>query len=207
MRIKFILTFLILLASIASFAQDNNAMQAFETDLRAKNKDVSSIKCQFVQTREISVLADKVDKTGIFYFQQPGNILLTYDDGDYTKITEEFLEIKSMGKISTTKVSSNPMLKNISTVMLACINADFSNIAKVFTIDAREREDEWIVTLAPQRGKAASKIANIVLEFEKEGMSLDKLILKEKSGDSTTYTFSHKQFNIHIDNVLFDTTK
>ena len=207
MRIKFILTFLILLASIASFAQDNNAMQEFKTDLKALNKDVSSITCKFVQTREISVLADKVDKTGVFYFQQPGNILLTYDDGDYTKITEEFLEIKSMGKISTTKVSSNPMLKNISTVMSACINADFSNIAKVFTIDAREREDEWIVTLAPQRGKAASKIANIVLEFEKEGMSLDKLILKEKSGDSTTYTFSHKQFNIHIDNVLFDTTK
>ena len=207
MRIKFILTFLILLASIASFAQDNNAMQEFKTDLKALNKDVSSITCKFVQTREISVLADKVDKTGVFYFQQPGNILLTYDDGDYTKITEEFLEIKSMGKISTTKVSSNPMLKNISTVMSACINADFSNIAKVFTIDARERENEWIVTLAPQRGKAASKIANIVLEFEKEGMSLDKLILKEKSGDSTTYTFSHKQFNIHIDNVLFDTTK
>lgn len=207
MRIKFILTFLILLASIASFAQDNNAMQEFKTDLKALNKDVSSIKCQFVQTREISVLADKVDKSGVFYFLYPGNILLTYDDGDYTKITEEFLEIKSRGKISTTKVSSNPMLKNISTVMSACINADFSNIAKVFTIDARERENEWIVTLAPQRGKAASKIANIVLEFEKEGMSLDKLILKEKSGDSTTYTFSHKQFNIHIDNVLFDTTK
>lgn len=207
MRIKFILTFLILLASIASFAQDNNAMQAFETDLRAKNKDVSSIKCQFVQTREISVLADKVDKSGVFYFLYPGNILLTYDDGDYTKITKQLLEVKSRGKISTTKVSSNPMLKNISTVMSACINADFSNIAKVFTIDARERENEWIVTLAPQRGKAVSKIANIVLEFEKEGMSLDKLILKEKSGDSTTYTFSHKQFNIHIDNVLFDTTK
>jgi outer membrane lipoprotein-sorting protein len=207
MRIKFILTFLILLASIASFAQDNNAMQEFKTDLKALNKDVSSIKCQFVQTREISVLADKVDKSGVFYFLYPGNILFTYDDGDYTKITEEFLEIKSRGKISTTKVSSNPMLKNISTVMSACINADFSNIAKVFTIDARERENEWIVTLAPQRGKAASKIANIVLEFEKEGMSLDKLILKEKSGDSTTYTFSHKQFNIHIDNVLFDTTK
>lgn len=207
MRIKFILTFLILLASIASFAQDNNAMQEFKTDLKALNKDVSSITCKFVQTREISVLADKVDKSGVFYFLYPGNILLTYDDGDYTKITEEFLEIKSRGKISTTKISSNPMLKNISTVMSACINADFSNIAKVFTIDARERENEWIVTLAPQRGKAASKIANIVLEFEKEGMSLDKLILKEKSGDSTTYTFSHKQFNIHIDNVLFDTTK
>lgn len=207
MRIKFILTFLILLASIASFAQDNNAMQEFKTDLKALNKDVSSITCKFVQTREISVLADKVDKSGVFYFLYPGNILLTYDDGDYTKITEELLEIKSRGKISTTKVSSNPMLKNISTVMSACINADFSNIAKVYTIDARERENEWIVTLAPQRGKAASKIANIVLEFEKEGMSLDKLILKEKSGDSTTYTFSHKQFNIHIDNVLFDTTK
>ena len=207
MRIKFILTFLILLASIASFAQDNNAMQEFKTDLKALNKDVSSITCKFVQTREISVLADKVDKSGVFYFLYPGNILLTYDDGDYTKITEELLEIKSRGKISTTKVSSNPILKNISTVMSACINADFSNIAKVFTIDARERENEWIVTLAPQRGKATSKIANIVLEFEKEGMSLDKLILKEKSGDSTTYTFSHKQFNIHIDNVLFDTTK
>lgn len=204
MRIKIILTVLILLASIASFAQDNNAMQAFETDLRTKNEEVSTIKCQFVQTREISVLANKVNKAGVFYFQQPGNILLSYDDGDYTKITEQLLEVKSRGKISTTKASSPPMLKNISTIISACINGDFSNIAKVFTIDTREIENEWIVTLIPQRGKASSKISKIVLEFEKERMSLDKLIIKEKSGDSTTYTFSHKQFNIHIDNELFD---
>lgn len=207
MRIKFRLAVIILLASITSFAQDNNAMQAFETDLRAKNKDVSSIKCQFVQTREISVLANKVDKTGVFYFQQPGNILLSYDDGDYTKITEQFIEIKSRGKISTTKASSTPMLKNISTVVSACINGDFRNIAKAFNIDTRETDNEWIVTLIPQRGKAASKISKIILEFENERMSLDKLIIKEKSGDSTTYTFSHKQFNIHIDNILFDTTE
>ena len=207
MRIKFIFTVLMLFASIASFAQDNNARQVFETELKTKNENVSSIKCQFVQTREISVLDNKVNKAGVFYFQQPGNILLSFDDSDYTKITEQFLEIKSAGKISTTKVSSSPMLRNISSVMSACINGNFNQIAKAFKIEAVERENEWIVTLTPQRGKVASKIANIILCFEKERMSLETLAIEEKSGDSTTYTFSQKQFNVSIENVLFEITE
>ncbi len=207
MRIKFILTVLMLFAGIASFAQDNNARQVFEKELKAKNENISSIKCRFVQTRESSVLANKVDKAGVFYFQQPGNILLSFDDGSYTKITEKCLEINSAGKISTTKASSNPMLRNISTIMSACISGDFSQMAKAFTIDADERENEWIVTLTPQQGKVASRIGNIVLNFEKERMSLGRLVITEKSGDSTTYTFSQKQFNVSIDNVLFEITE
>ena len=196
-----------LFSCIASFAQDKNDRQAFETELKAKNESTSSIKCRFVQTREISVLANKVDKVGTFYFQLPGNILLSFDDGDYTKITEKNIEIKSAGKTSSTKVSSNPMLRNISTIMSTCIGGEFSKIAKDFTIDADEKEKEWIITLTPQQGKVASRIDNIVLNFEKERMSLDRLAITEKSGDCTTYTFSEKQFNIAIDNVLFDITE
>ena len=67
-------------------------------ELKSKNENVSSIKCVFTQTREVSVLANTVNKDGIYYFQRPGNMLLSFNDGDYIKMTDKWFEMNTAGK-------------------------------------------------------------------------------------------------------------
>ena len=203
-----LISILLMLASLASFAQNaNDKQQEFEQELKSKNENVTSIKCSFTQTREVSVLANTVKKEGVYYFQRPGNMLLEFNNGDFIKMTEKWFEMNTAGNITTTKVTANPMLKNLNAILTACVAGNFEEMGKGFTIDIEEKENEWIVTLMPKRGKAASKIDRILIHFDKKDMSLNTLNMIEKTGDYTMYTFYQKEFNIAIDNQLFNTSK
>lgn len=184
-------------------AQNGSTQEQFERELKLKNESVSSIKCHFIQTREMSVLQNVVRKEGTFYFQRPGNMLLSFNDGDYIKMTEEWFEMKTGENTTTTKISSNPMLRNLSTILSACVVGDFAQMIRGFSIQVQSQAKQWVVIMTPQRGKAASKISQIVLHFDRETMSLNTLKMVEKSGDYTMYGFSNKQFNVAIDSKLF----
>lgn len=197
MKIK--LLFSLLLVGNMIFAHNDDVKRRFEQDLKSKNENVSTIECGFVYTRDVAVLAGEVRKQGNFRFSQPGNILIAFDDGDYIRITEEWFEMKTAGNVSSTKVASNPMLKNLKSILAACVGGNFEQMAKGFEVDICESGSEWSATLSPQRGKAASKISRIVISFDKKDMSLNTLKMIEKSGDSTTYTFFDKKFNADVD--------
>lgn len=184
-------------------AQNGSTEEQFERELKLKNESVTSIKCHFLQTREMSVLQNVVRKEGTFYFQRPGNMLLSFNDGDYIKMTEEWFEMKTGENTTTTKISSNPMLRNLSTILSACVVGDFAQMIRGFSIQVQSQAKQWVVIMTPQRGKAASKISQIVLHFDRETMSLNTLKMVEKSGDYTMYGFSNKQFNVSIDGKLF----
>ena len=184
-------------------AQNGSTEEQFERELKLKNESVTSIKCHFIQTRDMSVLQNVVRKEGTFYFQRPGNMLLSFNDGDYIKMTEEWFEMKTGENTTTTKISSNPMLRNLSTILSACVVGDFAQMIRGFSIQVQSQAKQWVVIMTPQRGKAASKISQIVLHFDRETMSLNTLKMVEKSGDYTMYGFSNKQFKVSIDGKLF----
>lgn len=201
--IRYILITIALMIGFTASAQNGSTEEQFERELKLKNESVTSIKCHFLQTREMSVLQNVVRKEGTFYFQRPGNMLLSFNDGDYIKMTEEWFEMKTGENTTTTKISSNPMLRNLSTILSACVVGDFAQMIRGFSIQVQSQAKQWVVIMTPQRGKAASKISQIVLHFDRETMSLNTLKMVEKSGDYTMYSFSNKQFNVAIDGKLF----
>lgn len=201
--IRYILITIALMIGFTASAQNGSTQEQFERELKLKNESVTSIKCRFLQTREMSVLQNVVRKEGTFYFQRPGNMLLSFNDGDYIKMTEEWFEMKTGENTTTTKISSNPMLRNLSTILSACVVGDFAQMIRGFSIQVQSQAKQWVVIMTPQRGKAASKISQIVLHFDRETMSLNTLKMVEKSGDYTMYGFSNKQFNVAIDSKLF----
>lgn len=203
----------LLIIAILSFichevsAQVNNIEQTFQSELRKKNETVTSIKCSFTQNRESSFLAKPVVKDGVFYFMKPNNMLLSFNDGDYIKMSSEWFEMKTVGNITSTKVTSNPMLKKLDAILSACVVGDFDKMSNGFAVKYEQTTTEWIITLTPQRGKAASKISNIIIVFDKSNMSLNLLRMEEKSGDYTAYAFSNKLFNVTLDTMIFNHTK
>lgn len=199
MKIKYLLLTLSIMVCCLLTAQTDDLRQRFERDLKTKNQEITSISCDFTQTIKMAVLANEVKKDGKFYFIYPDNILIAFNSGDYIKITEEQFEMKTAGNVSSTKVSSNPMLKNLKSILSTCIGGDFDQMLKNFDAEIVESKGEWQTTLTPKRSKSASKITSIVIAFDKKDMSLNKLEMVEKSGNTTTYAFKNKQFNTQID--------
>ena len=194
MRVKVLFTLLALFVGLSASAQ--SLSEEFARELKAKSAGITSIDAEMTQTREVAVLADVVKKEGDFHFQAPNNILLSFDDGDYIKLSAEWFEMKSGANVTRRSASSNPMFKQLSAMLTACMSGDVESIAKGFTPTITKSDKEWRVVLKPERGKGAAKIAEVELIFNRKDMSLDSLKMVEKSGDYTMYTFRNKQFNM-----------
>ncbi len=207
MRIRYILITLtiILMGAYSLNAQSIN--QEFAQELQKKSSSINSIKCVFTQIRVASFLENPVKKDGIFYFKSPENILLSYNDGDHIIMTSDWFEMKNGVQINTTKISSNPILRNLKSILSACIIGDLSKLTKDFEMSVKRIATGWTVIMKPKRGRAASKVSQIVLNFERNNMSLSLLKMEEKSGDYTEYKFYDKQFNVTIDSRLFEIKK
>ena len=205
MKIKSILTIIIsIVCCFAARAQEGSLLQDFTQALKANSELVSTIQCSFTQTRSMAVLANDVTKSGRFYFAKPSRILLQFNDGDHIKMTEEWFEMKSKGSVNTIKVTANPMLKGLNTILSACMIGDIEQMMRGFEAKVESGAKEWLVVMTPMRGKANSKISQIELRFDKGDMSLNSMKMAEKSGDYTLYRFSKKSFNKALDAKLFN---
>lgn len=207
MKIRLYIAAFFLLAGFSVCAQEATVERIFQEELRSKNEQVTTIKSEFSQVREMAVLASKVSKKGTFYFAKPGNMLLAFADGDYIKMTGEWFEMKNGANVVTTNVAANPAMRNLSSILSACVAGDFNKMSNGFQVSYEQTTSEWVVKLLPQRGKAASKIACIEIRFDKSDMSLNLLKMAEKNGDYTAYTFTKKQLNTTINSELFNISK
>ena len=196
---------LVLLTGIgmAARAQGSEAESLFTKELKEKCSGINSIECRFVQTRSSSVLAQDADKEGRYYFLQPYNILLAFDDGDYIKINSTMFEMRQNGQSSSTRVSSNPMLKSLNKMLTACISGDASQILAGNVSEITAGEDEFILRMQPQRGRSGKKTETLLI-FDRADMALKLMKIQEPSGDFLQYRFFDVVYNSAVDPSLFE---
>ena len=179
-------------------------MVEFERELKQKNHGVESVRSSFVQTSELSVLGNKVEKRGSFYYHIPSKLLLQFEDGDYIKMNEVAFEMRSAGRVNSMKAAANPMMKSLNTILSACVAGDLSTLTRSFTIELTATAEEWILTLQPRQARMAAHIARIVISFDRSDMSLNVLRMEQAGGDSVSYRFFRKEFNVELAEGLFD---
>ena len=201
-----VLSLILLLAGIvpAALAQQPDLEQQFARELKEKCSGLNSIQCRFTQTRSAAVLAHDAEKEGSYYFLQPYQVLLAFDDGDYIKITSTMFEIRQNGHTNSTKVGSNPMLKNLNRMLTACISGDAAQIVSGFRCAITADEREYRLELLPQQGRSAKKGPVVRLTFDRSDMSLKQMKMEEPSGDFLQYRFYDVTYNAAVDPSLFD---
>lgn len=178
---------------------------AFERELTSAGGSVETIDCRFEQTRSMSVLASDVRRCGRFVCCRSEGIALLFDDGDYIKMTADRFAMRSGGRVTRTRTSSNPMLRSMTSMLSACMSGDVSGLMKGFSSAVECDARSYTLTLEPQNGRASSRISCITLVFDRADMSLSSLSMSEPSGDATSYRFYDKKFNTPVSGVLTDT--
>ncbi len=170
----------------------------FINELESKTSKIQTITCKFTQTQSLSVLSNKVSKKGVFYYQRPEQILLLFNDGDYIKMTSEDFQMKNGDKINEMKVESNPMLRELKNILSACMTGEVMNSTKDFNHELKKEELKYTIIMTPKKKRVASKIKEIMLEFDRRNMCLNKMKMTQPNGDYTLYEFLDKEFNKQI---------
>lgn len=184
-------------------AGNGDLMSRFESDLKSKSAEIETIRCRFRHVRTMSILSSDVVLEGDFVYARPENILLSYDNGDFIKMTPTQFRMKNSGGETSAKMNSNPMLKELKRILSACMTGDVLSVMHGFELDLAEDAGTYRAELKPLNKKALKQLSSINLIFDKKDMSLCLLQMEERSGDLTSYRFTDKVFNREIDERIF----
>ena len=201
-----LLLLMLLLAVLpeALCAQETESRQRFEEELAVKSREIRTIACRFEQVRESAVLKDAVRKTGVFHYKRPERMRLFFTDGDCITMNGTDFLLLTSGRRTLVKMQSNPMLRELQRILVACMTGDMERLAAGFVATLHETGEHYELTLAPRR---KNRLKSIGLLFAKKDMSLDALRMDEASGDCLTYRFSDKRFDEPIADELFEIEK
>ena len=163
-----------------------------------------TIKSDFVQEKNLSMLSEKIVSKGKFWFKKESLVRMEYSHPfQYLMIINKSkVYIKDGQKENTISTKSNKLFQQINKITVDCVqgtalsNPDFKT--QVF-----ENKNSYLVELSPvSKGlKEFFKTINVIVD--KKDYAVNSIEMNENSGDNTIIRFTNKETNTTIPDALF----
>lgn len=204
--------FLVLLAFTLSltgaFAQQKVDEAKVVKQINAVASGMKSMQCDFVQTKYVKLLNEKMVSRGKMYYQQSSKLRWEYTSPyAYTFLLNGNKVLISKGKRNDViNVNQSTMFKEIARIMMNSVVGNCLSDTKDFKVSLAGTSGEYIATLLPRQKQMQQMFQKIVLHFSKAKSTVSMVELIEKKGDKTIIelknvktngTINAKIFNIH----------
>lgn len=169
----------------------------FAARLKEAGESIESIECDFTQTRRMAVLARPDVSSGRFYYLKEGNICLEYavPEGNRIVMSGGKFLITNGGRTSVVDNAANPMMRQLSGMLTACMTGRIDLFGRDSQIAYYENPDEYVVVIVPTASRVKKYMSRIVLRFDRRDMTLRSMLVAENETDHTLYEFTGKKLN------------
>ena len=206
---KIILILLVLVVGVSSKAQyagysPVTDLIKFKADFSAATLKTNSIKADFTQEKNLSMLSEKIISKGKFWFKKENQVRMEYSQPyQYLMIlNKDKVFVKDGQKENKISTKSNKLFQQINKIMIDCMqgtalnNPDFKT--RIF-----ENKNNSLVELTPltKAMKELFKSFNVIVD--KKDFSVISIEMQELSGDNTLIRFTNKELNATIPDALF----
>ncbi|MCW3126867.1 MAG: outer rane lipoprotein carrier protein LolA, partial [Bacteroidetes bacterium] len=196
---------LIILFSLVSLASQAQAFTPVKDEgaVRKKFAEVSkgttSIKSDFVQEKNLSMLAEKVTSKGVFYFKQKNMVRLEYKQPfKYLLIMNNGkATIKDDAKTTQMDMHKTKIFQQVNSIIVDCVQGSALNNTN-FQVKMSENAQQLRLDMKPTSKGLKEFFESIVIYIDKKDYSAVKMQMNELSGDNTIITFSNKEINGNI---------
>ncbi|CAN5819347.1 hypothetical protein BH11BAC4_BH11BAC4_12130 [soil metagenome] len=176
----------------------------FKTAFAAAALKTTSIKSDFTQEKNLSMLSEKITSKGKFWFKKESQVRMEYTQPyQYLMIlNKDKVYVKDGQKENKISTKSNKMFQQINKIMVDCMqgttlnNPDFKS--RVF-----ENKNTSLVELVPLSKALKDMFKSITVVVDKKDYSVSSIQLQEVSGDNTIIRFINKELNANIPDALF----
>ena len=167
-------------------------------------QQTNSIQCDFVQEKNLSMLADKIVSKGKFWFRKDNKVRMEYFQPSYylLVINGKDIRIKDAQKENKVSGKSNKLFEQINKMTVDCVRGTVLDNAD-FATKAAENTQYYRLELTPVNKTMKEYFKSIVLLVDKRDFSVSRITMTELSGDDTAISFLHKQLNINIPDAVF----
>jgi len=206
---KIFLTLLIVVSCLALKAQPAGYtpvtdLAKFKSQFAAIAKKTETIKSDFTQEKNLSMLSEKIVSKGKFWFKKDNLLRMEYTKPfQYLMIlNKDNMYIKDGAKENKVSTKSSKLFQQINKITVDCVQgAVFSN--PDFITKAYENNGSYLVELSPVAKGLKEFFKNIDVVIDKKDYSVTTIQMNENSGDDTIIHFTNREINTPIPDALF----
>jgi outer membrane lipoprotein-sorting protein len=206
---KIILGFFIFMSGITAKAQlagyvPVTDLPKFREQFAVVAQKTKTIKSDFIQEKNLSMLSEKIISKGEFWFKKDNLLRMEYNKPfQYLMIlNKDNIYIKDGQKENKVSNKSNKLFQQINKITIDCVQGTvFSNpdfVTKVY-----ENKKTYLVELSPagKALKAFFKTINVIVD--KSNYEVITIEMNENSGDNTIVHFTNREINTTISDAIF----
>lgn len=195
---------LTLFVALSATAQRVNEA-AVKQQINAAASRIRTMQCDFVQTKHMRMLNDKMVSKGVMYYAQPNKLRWQYTSPyTYTFVLSGSQVMMNKGKKSqVVDVSQSKVFKEITRIMMNSVVGKSLTDGNDFKSSIADGKTEWIVTLTPLKKNMKQMFSSIKVRFNKQRSMVSAVELYEKNGDQTVIELSNVRTNISLNAQLF----
>ncbi|POY36550.1 outer membrane lipoprotein carrier protein LolA [Solitalea longa] len=203
---KLILAGMLMLSVLSGKAQYKlvTDLATFKVQFANAAKTTETIKSDFIQEKNLSVLEEKIVSKGKFWFKKDNLVRMEYTQPfKYLMVINKnnilIRDGQNENKIST---KSNKMFQQINKIIVDCVQGTALNNPD-FKFRVFENNQTYMLELTPVTKGLKDFFKNVNITVDKKDYSVGKLEMVEASGDNTIITFLNKELNQTIPNAVF----
>ncbi len=172
----------------------------FKEKLVTMSGKVNTIESDFVQEKNLSILASTIVSKGHFCYKKDNNIRWEYFQ------PYMYLIIISNGKIFIREdksqkqydIQSSRMFQEMNKFISGCIQGDILKNEKDYRIAYFEDDKSYFVSLVPVSEKMREMLNEVRIWFSRNDLTVSRIVMMEAGGDYTKIDFTGKKLNTDI---------
>lgn len=206
---KIILALSVFISALAAKAQPAGYapvadLAKFKEQFAVIAKKTESIKSDFVQEKNLSMLSEKIISKGKFWFKKDNLLRM-----EYTKpypylmiLNKDNMYIKDGQKENKVSTRSNKLFQQINKITIDCVQGTvFSN--PDFVTRAYENKSTYQLELSPAAKALKEFFKSINIIIDKSDYEVTTIEMNENSGDNTIIRFTNREINTLIPDAIF----
>ena len=176
----------------------------FKEQFAAIAKKTETIKSDFSQDKNLSMLSEKIVSKGKFWFKKPDLLRMEYEKPyEYLMVlNKDNMVIRDGKKINRINIRSNKVFQQINKITVDCVQGTVLNNPD-FVTKVYETDHTYLIELAPVAKALKEFFKNIEVIIDKKEYAVSTIIMNEQSGDNTTLHFIDREFNTSLPYALF----
>lgn len=173
------------------------SQDAIIAKINAAVSKIETMQCDFVQTKHMKMLNNKMVSTGIMVYKQNDKLRWEYKT-PYTYVfilngTKVYLKKESRNDVIDIK--QNKVFKSIAEIMMNSVVGKCLTNNKEFNVSILDENKQWVASLIPQKKELKQMYSKIILYLGKATSIIQKVEMIEKNGDKTIIELKNVKLN------------
>jgi outer membrane lipoprotein-sorting protein len=177
---------------------------AFKQAFAAATTNTVTIKSDFVQEKNMSMLADKISSRGKFWFKKDNRVRMEYlQPFSYLMILNNGkIYVKDGQKENKVNANSSKLFQQVNRILVDCVGGTVLSNPD-FQTRVWEGPKSYMVELLPVAKNLKALYQKINIYIDKKDYTADSIDMFELSGDNSSIRFINKELNANIPDALF----